>query len=185
MQRNGFTLIELLVVVAIIGILAAVGVVAYNGYTNSAKVSVSKSNHNTVVVHKGKKMNYVCSINPTTLTTLSGNITNLDGKPAFPKKINYISCSTAFTKSFGAGVEMSAVTPGDSSASITLAVDHVKGAKELYFYTDELVTNVFQASGSIKKASSTIAAYDQDSFIEGQFPRIILEFLIINRSKNS
>ena len=44
MKRNGFTLIELLVVVAIIGILAAVGVVAYNGYTSATKAAVVKVN---------------------------------------------------------------------------------------------------------------------------------------------
>ena len=48
-KSKGFTLIELLVVVAIIGILAAVGVVAYNKYTTHAKTASTKSNHATVV----------------------------------------------------------------------------------------------------------------------------------------
>ena len=48
-KSKGFTLIELLVVVAIIGILAAVGVVAYSGYTSGAKKSAVKANHMNVV----------------------------------------------------------------------------------------------------------------------------------------
>ena len=36
-KSSGFTLIELLVVVAILGIIAAIGVMSYNGYVGSAK----------------------------------------------------------------------------------------------------------------------------------------------------
>ena len=86
MNRKAFTLIELLVVVAIIGILAAVGVVAYHGYTKASKIAAAKANHKTVV--NFIKTNFAkCEIgeelilkqNPTTNTSdlcpyvLSGN----------------------------------------------------------------------------------------------------------------
>ena len=71
MKQKGFTLIELLVVVAIIGILAAVGVVAYSGYTSAAKKNAVKAQQKNIIQYimaETKK----CIIGET--TAMDGNL---------------------------------------------------------------------------------------------------------------
>ena len=46
--QKGFSLVELLVVVAIIGVLAGVGVVGYQSYTEAAKTRVLVANYNSI-----------------------------------------------------------------------------------------------------------------------------------------
>ena len=43
----------------------------------------SAGNYFAALVHKGKKFNYICDINPSTISSLSGKITNLSGESAF------------------------------------------------------------------------------------------------------
>ena len=73
-MKKGFTLVELLVVVAILGILAAVGIVSFGGFLGSAKENAAKA-------HQKNASNFIaatvlrCSLGedsvPLTNTTLN------------------------------------------------------------------------------------------------------------------
>ena len=87
MKQKGFTLIELLVVVAIIGILAAIGVLSFGGFQKGAKKNACKQNNKTICnyvraeVHKcylGEndiiKGNYKCSNMQNANANIAGEI---------------------------------------------------------------------------------------------------------------
>ena len=88
-MHKAFTLIELLVVVAIIGILAAVGVVAYNGYTKSAKINATKANHETIVKFISSSMMLCETGAELILNSPSGKTSNQCSKLYQGNLINY------------------------------------------------------------------------------------------------
>jgi type IV pilus assembly protein PilA len=62
-NRKSFTLIELLVVVAIIGILASVGIPIFQGFMATAKINTSEVNHKQIASLISRTF-VQCSINP-------------------------------------------------------------------------------------------------------------------------
>ena len=133
--------------------------------------------HNMSIPHKSKKMNYICTINPTKLKQLTGTISNLGGNKVFAKKVHFVEIA-ALAEAIPVGIT---ITTGD--AVFKTSANHTLGATRLFF--DEVTIGSVDLNTSLTFAFSgyTSKATVAGTHIAGVPPKMILELLIVNRSK--
>jgi type IV pilus assembly protein PilA len=115
--QQGFTLIELMIVVAIIGILAAVALPAYQDYTTRAKVS------EVIVMASPAKL--AVSETASSVGGL-GSVTAANSGYTFPGATKYVS---AVTITDTTGVVTVTSTVPNASGDITLTPTDVNGGQ--------------------------------------------------------
>ena len=102
-----------------------------NGSIVIPNESNSAGNYFGALVHKGKKFNYICDINPSTISSLSGKVTNLSGGSAFHgttkgTEIYTYAIQGITTWADGAATAMS---EGEAITNITITVGGNTGEK--------------------------------------------------------
>ena len=174
-NNKGFTLIELLVVVAIIGILAAVGVVAYNGYTNSAKINASKSNHNAAVKYMAAEVQK-CNVGET--TAFGGAVTCEDflalsaaDKATAVADATVTELNKSFKNPHSTSKKALAKTP---TAAATSSLPKINILNELFGVKTALATSHDTNSGTVSTTSSSATAagslYKGETLVEANIP---------------
>ena len=104
-KDRGFTIVELLIVIVVIGILAAITIVAYNGVQNRAKDTKYQTDAATIV-KKAEAINADTGSYPTSSAGFTGDIGALTGVAV---------SSTAVTSSATKPTNAAAMTAADGS----------------------------------------------------------------------
>lgn len=102
LKSKGFTIVELLIVIVVIGILASITIVAFNGVQNRAKSttasSLAQSVRKAVDVHFADTGTYPTIANMTSSTALaridSSAFTVSAATPTTEKHVRYVQCGS-------------------------------------------------------------------------------------------
>lgn len=159
----------------------------------------------SIRVHKGKKMNFVCNINPTKLTNISGSITDMNGDSIFQDTtltiVNAGSSENGQTLTFtGSNGKTLTVTANDSiinatpfaigslfrvNSSGTAINDAAEGIAFILNSHSELgITatvnnNILTLNGT--GGNPVTGSYIDNNAATSNSPHFLAEFLIVNR----
>ena len=152
------------------------------------------------IVHKGKKMNYVCSINPGKISNITGKITDLAGNSMFSTSTNNIASplysikvTTDFITEIRNGTPFKFSGSGDTSTGtdeFITGIYNKTGTNDLYFYKNKSTSTISSThiSGlNPNSIDSTLGGISpsnvvvDNSFRIGDFPRFTAEFVIVAR----
>lgn len=157
--------------------------------------------HSTVL-HKGKKMNYVCTINPGRISKITGKITDLAGNSMFSTantpigdyKLHNVNLTDSLTHELEAGTIIKINGVDLTVFKGITAVYHSNGSSILYFYVlvdtgpqalnTSLELEFFNNDGSDGQDGAQIGT-DITTTAEthrlGDFPRFTAEFVIVSK----